>query len=409
MALMVFTASAAAKIPITMWLSSQPAGINAWAEEFEKQFNAANPDIELNVEIYPTVSAQRDKLIVAIAGGIGPDIVYDANNLMSQWYNTGIALPLDDYFYAWSGQRDVMPDMLESLRFGGKLYGMPFSVWSTGDLYNLDLFSAAGVSLPNNWDEMINTARRLRRVEADGRVSVKGYNVADAGAFNDVQLAMEQLGSTIIDIDGTVSNLNTAEAIRALTYVRDVTQTGNPGAKGTSDVKQLLGGQMAIFHSFNGYNLVNVTDAIKQGGINLEYRRMVGPNTGESNIVGNGGMLYITTSSKNPDAAWRVIEAYMDRNTLKSYVIAHGASLPTRMSLHSDNEVRNMPWAKEMMSVLLPPINATGSRHPYAIDFRGPAGDEFRKAITNQSSIEAVLAQANSIINAIVAEKMGIK
>jgi arabinogalactan oligomer/maltooligosaccharide transport system substrate-binding protein len=409
--LLVFLVSFAgqAKVPITMWLSSQPAGVTAWAEQFEKAFNAKYPDIELTVEVYPNVTAQREKLIVSIAAGAGPDVVYDSNNLMAQWYNNGIALPIDRYLDTWAYTRDLMPDMLNQMRFAGKTYGMPYSVWSTGDVYNLDVFNGQGVALPNSWNEMIATAKKLHKVDADGRSLVVGYNmgISDLSGFIEMQLAMDQLGSTVIEIDAKTASLKTDAARQALTYLRDVVQAGMPaGSIGSSNIGDMLAGRMAIYHSYNGYRLVEVADAISKDNIDLAYRRFVGHKAGEDAIQANGGMLMITSSSKYPDQAWIVIQEFMERENLKGYMLAHGSVLPTRYSMHSDNDLRSLPWNRELMAVMTPPVLAYGSRHPLSTDFRLQAGAQLKKALLGTASVEEALSQAQAAIDAILADRM---
>lgn len=407
--LVSFTYPAIAKTPIVMWLASQPAQVGTWAAEFQQRFNAANPDIDLHVEVYPNVTAQRDKLIVSIAGGIAPDIVYDSSNLMTQWYNTKVALPLDKYLKTWPALNDIVPDMLYALQFEGQTWGMPFSIWSTGDIYNMDVFVNAGVDRPKSWDEMIVAAKRMRRIGPDGKDQVIGYN-SPSGSLNvaiHMQLAMEQLNSTIIDVNGRTAKLNTAEARRALTYLRDVAQAG--GSTGSNNINPLINGTMGVFHTINGYRLVELNDAIHAGSANLEYHRCVGPQPGRDAIMGNGGVLFITQASRYPDQAWRVIQSFMERPNLKGYYLANSTVLPIRTSMFNDHDLLARPWAKELMAVLTPPIFSFGSRHPYNTDWRLESANVLNMAINNQMSIEEALLQAQNIINQIVAEKMGAK
>ena len=109
-------------------------------------------------------------------------------------------------------------------------------------------------------------------------------------------------------------------------------------------------------------------------------------------------MLFIPRTSNNPDAAWRVIEAFLAPQNLKGYLLAHGAALPARRSLHTDRDLRALPWNTELMTVLQPPILAYGNRHFYATDFRTQAGAHFKEAILGLKSVEAALEQAQSLM-----------
>ena len=113
-----------AKVPIVMWLSSQPVGVNDWAKQFQDEFNAQNPDIDLTVEVYPSVSTQREKLLIAIAGGVAPDVFYESSNTMGQWMLNQVATPLDKYLDAMPDKRDLMPDVLRGVQYQGKIWAL---------------------------------------------------------------------------------------------------------------------------------------------------------------------------------------------------------------------------------------------------------------------------------------------
>ena len=56
--------------------------------------------------------------------------------------------------------------MLELGTFGGKVYGLPFSVSLPVGYYNMDLMKKAGVTsrdqLPKSWDEVVALCGKLR-------------------------------------------------------------------------------------------------------------------------------------------------------------------------------------------------------------------------------------------------------
>ncbi|HHT26098.1 MAG TPA: extracellular solute-binding protein [Firmicutes bacterium] len=402
--LLMVTGSVAAKTNITMWLSGQPVAVNDWALKFQNEFNRLNPDINLSIELYAGVAATRDKLTVAIIGGVAPDIVYDSNNLMPQWMNNGVALPLDRYLTDWNGTSDLLPDMLGSLRFRGQTWGIPFSVWPIGDLYNLDVYAAGGVSLPNTWDELLTATKRLTQRNPDGTLKVFGYYapLAPLNVYVDFEMMMQQLGTAMIDDDALTANLQTDEARRVLTMMRDLVQAGqDPRARYSGDIAPLLNDQHAMFRSYGGFSFATMPETSKQ----LAFRRYVGPTADKSAIMGNGGILYITSVSPHPDEAWRVIEAFMEPENLKGYYLANTSVLPIRRSMFNDRDILARPWAQEQMATLSPPILPYGSRHVYNIDFRIEAANFFLSAMRGDISIEEALLQAQQVTDAIVADR----
>jgi ABC-type glycerol-3-phosphate transport system substrate-binding protein len=132
---------------------------------------------------------------------------------------------------------------------------------------------------------------------------------------------------------------------------------------------------------------------------------MVGPETGKDIVMYNAGSLYITQSCKNPDAAWRVIEAFMEPTTLKNHILAHGASLSMRRSHIFDDQLRSFPFAQQLMGTLIEPLSL-GSRHPFYANFREIAGGFILQALKGQLSIPAALEQAERAINVVLSDFM---
>ena len=399
-----------AKTPIVMWFSSQPVPVSEWAASFEEEFNKRNPDIRLSVEMHPSVSALREKLIVAVAGGVAPDIFYESANVMSQWILSKLAMPIDRYLNAMPDRSDLIPDVVRALRYDGKTWALPFSVWPIGDLYNMDMLEGHGLAKPTNWRELEATARRLLQVGEGGQINVFGYRKANTGLMNfiDLQLAMEQLGSTTITPEGTRSNLRSDEARQALTFLRNIVQAGMPNSSGGSDLGSILGGRVAIQHMYPGYELIKIADQISAAGLNLEFHRYVGPESRRDLVHHNAGTFFIVSSTKHPDEAWRVLEAFLERRTLKGYLLAHGASLSIRLSHRTDPDLLARPYCASLIESLVSPITSYGPTNPYYPYFRQPVGDFLLQAVNGQLAIETALEQGADLMDAIVAERIAL-
>ncbi|MGI6081693.1 MAG: ABC transporter substrate-binding protein [Limnochordia bacterium] len=400
----------AGKTPIVMWFSSQPAPVSEWAASFEEDFNERHPGIRLTVEMHPSVSALREKLIVAVAGGVAPDIFYESSNVMSQWILSKLAMPIDRYLDAMPDRSDLIPDVVRALRYDGKTWAVPFSVWPIGDLYNMDMLEGRGLARPTNWRELEATARRLLQLGETGQVQVFGYRKSNTDLMNyiDLQLAMEQLGSTTIATEGTKSNLRTDAARQALTFLKDVVQAGMPNSNGGSDLASILGGRVGVQHMYPGYELIKIADQISAAGLNLEFHRYVGPESRRDIVHHNAGAFFIVSSTKHPDEAWRVLQAFLERRTLKGYLMAHGACLSIRLSHRTDPDLLARPYCASLIDSLVSPITTYGSNNPYYPYFRQPVGTFLLQAVNGQLAVETALEQAAELMDAIVAERIAL-
>lgn len=107
----------------------------------------------------------------------------DFDNMMKTRFSTGdfpdlflmqpgtkqnIKLRATETLYDWSGDKDVWDRILPSMKefqttTTGKIYGVPYgSTGMYGIFYNKDVFKKAGVSVPNNYNELIETAKKIK-------------------------------------------------------------------------------------------------------------------------------------------------------------------------------------------------------------------------------------------------------
>lgn len=401
--LALFAGSGSAeKKQLTMWLPFDQ--LSDWSKDFIAEFESNNPDIELSVEIM-RVTLMREKLLVTMAAGMAPDIVYEAANMVFPLIQQGFMLPLDDYLKTSGIEGDLIPGVIDAFRVNGRTWALPYSIWPLGDVYNMTVLGNAGVAQPTNWDEMLRATRRLTQVDQSG-VSVYG-NVRilnNIRAFNYLDLEMEQLGVIGVPPQSATASINSDAGRTALSYLVDIVQAGMPDGR-TPGLAEMLQNKIAIYHMVPGWDLVRIADQVAALDLDIAYTRMVGPETGKDIVMYNAGSLYITQSCKNPDAAWRVIEAFMEPTTLKNHILAHGASLSMRRSHIFDDQLRSFPFAQQLMGTLIEPLSL-GSRHPFYANFREIAGGFILQALKGQLSIPSALEQAERAINVVLSDFM---
>ena len=393
-----------AQTHVVMWLSSQPVAVNAWAEEFERLFNQENRDLRLELQVHPSVTEQRERLILTIAAGTAPDVVYEASNVMGTWVMNGIAAPLDPYLERMRDADDFIPGIIDGVRYGGRTYAMPFSVWVNADLYNLDMVNAAGLTLPSTWDELIAAVRVLTRYRDDGSPEVLGYRTTRSGifAYIDLQRAMEQLGTTTIDPLGNRATIRSEQAQRAMEVLRELYRLGMAGTPGGTAVNDVALGRVAIQHLAQTLNSGALYDQTVQLNVPVEFRAIVGPDAESGIVHHNAGTLFIVNASDKKDAAWRVVEAWVSPDNMTRYLLAHAGSLPARISLLARPELQELPFADQAFALLAGRVTTYGAKHPLFADFRAAAGEYLQRAIEGEMGIPTALEQAEAAVNQVV-------
>ena len=94
-------ASAAAQdqATVTFWqFNTEDFIVQAWADAITA-FEAANPDVKVNMEIVPWAE-QHQKLVTGLATGSLPDVSMLGNNVVAEFQALDALLPLTDYFAA---------------------------------------------------------------------------------------------------------------------------------------------------------------------------------------------------------------------------------------------------------------------------------------------------------------------
>ena len=169
------TSANAEPVELSVWTRIPAENSAIFFEEFQKQ----NPDIVLHVEHIPGGKNHINKLMAAVAAGTVPDVTELDTIGTEQFARLGALMPFDKLIAeneALSLDRFVDAH-LETARYDGKLYGLPFSAGASAVLYNRDLFAERGLdpdNPPRTWDEFTEAAKKLT-FQRDNGEQVYGF------------------------------------------------------------------------------------------------------------------------------------------------------------------------------------------------------------------------------------------
>jgi multiple sugar transport system substrate-binding protein len=159
-------------------------------EEVVADFNAANPGIELVLEIVPFDSA-KDTLATQIASGAGPDIIgpvgWGGSNAFA-----GQFLDVQPLIDSTGFDTSIFPSALvDSYNTSNGQVGLPFAVFPAATFYVPSMFDEVGLEYPPqgyddnsyvldgetvewDWDTLVEVARRMT-------LDVNGFNSTEEG------------------------------------------------------------------------------------------------------------------------------------------------------------------------------------------------------------------------------------
>lgn len=212
-----------AKTEIRVSVPSYGESTKPGFEKIVADFESANPDIKVNLEV-GAWSAWQQKIQTDFFSGGNADVIFSTRG----WVPTYVG---GDKLEALDGHLDdaflsgFPKSLLEAAKVNGKLYALP-SVTSARNLYvNLDLIKKAGATIPRTWKELEKTAQLIEKHTKASGFGIQGKEVEMEKYFYYV---LWNYGGSVLNktVGGTKSALNSKAAIKAATFYNDLIKKG---------------------------------------------------------------------------------------------------------------------------------------------------------------------------------------
>jgi ABC-type glycerol-3-phosphate transport system substrate-binding protein len=244
--------------------------------------------------------------------------------------------PLDDYL---AKDKSFTSDYIPSLFkpgpadfYKGKPVGVPYAMDAYGVFYRTDLFKKAGMQANwRTWDQLVATAKKLQNRLPAGVAPI-------AFAFG----APEQVPAIWVGAyKGLYLNgkgkweVERAKAVHALELTQEVFKLGPKNALGLSIDEAnaaFLQGKAAILVGWPSFVRAPLNDP-KQSKIGKKWALAYFPGPGFPWL--SNWNLSISNFSKNSDAAWEWIKAYVNPTNGKEWMVKYGIGSPFK-STYSD-------------------------------------------------------------------------
>lgn len=225
LALPVVACLALAKTPLEVWFM-QPgnADVEKMLKNVEAEFEAKNPDVEVNLQLIPWMNAWQ-KVTTAVAGGEAPDLCELGTTMNPFYAEMGALQTVDSYLEKWGIAKDLDPGLVESALVDGKMYGVPWYAGARILMYRKDYFEEAGIKkAPTTWAEFLATAKALQKTDKGGKVTRYGFAFqGGAGRLTWLPFVWQNGGEIAVKKDGKwVSTINSPEAVEAIRFYSDL-------------------------------------------------------------------------------------------------------------------------------------------------------------------------------------------
>ncbi|GGE26222.1 sugar ABC transporter substrate-binding protein [Pullulanibacillus camelliae] len=317
---------------ITVWaMGDEGKLLKKLVPGFEKE-----EGIKVKIQSLPWDSA-HDKLLTAVASGKGPDVIQMGTSWMPEFADAGALLDLSKYMkdHPDFNEDNFFPGAVESMKYDGKVYGIPWYVEARVLYYRKDLLQNVGYNEPpKTWDELVDAGKKLA-----------ARNDKDYGLDLDLNdqitpfMFAWQNGSDFVTKDGKL-NFNTKEFNDGIKYFANFFKQGISQSTTGLDIGQAFKKGIKPMFISGPWMVQTVKD---QG---LTYGKDWGiavlPKKVTNTSVMGGSNFVVFHNTKKVDQSLKFIE-YMNKvkTQLKWREISN--DLPARTAAYDEDSLKNDP------------------------------------------------------------------
>ncbi|WP_043465589.1 extracellular solute-binding protein [Kitasatospora sp. MBT66] len=208
--------------------ANKPAERKQWAEDIVA-FRQLHPNVTIDSKDgFPC--EEPAAFTAQLKGRTQTDIFYSYLTDLDQALDADAVQDISAYVNETSvpALKDIDPSVLATLKADGKLYGLPFSNYRMGLIYNRKLFQQAGLDPdkpPTTWDGIREAARRIAAL-GDGVNGYGDYSATNQGGWH-YTAELYGLGGTMTTPDGKKAGFRTPEGRQVLQNLHDLRWADN--------------------------------------------------------------------------------------------------------------------------------------------------------------------------------------
>ena len=334
------------EVELVLWCGS-------WKEDFTipviNEFEEKNPGIKVRVEYWPW-DGMIDKFLIALKNDNGPDVI----NLAVDWTITfeamGKLAPLDEFIAADKmDMSDFFEGALQTARYNGKTYALPYRSEAMGIFFNKKIFKEAGLNpdkAPETWPQLLEYAKATTKGDVFGW-GLLGRDPENL--FSQLIVMIWSNGGEILNDDYTKCTLNEPAAVEAAQFYVDlyrkykVTPLSTMENNEEENVNLFTNEKVAMVMSGN-YSI----EKILKANPNIQMGTAVPPKWKTIKLRLAGWNTAITNTCKNKEAAWKLIKFLSSTEISPRY--SH--TFPGRKSAAKNEKYYKDPYQKAFLDLL---------------------------------------------------------
>lgn len=347
--------SASAATTLEFWQFWTDPSIKPVIKQMVTEFEAANPDIKVNLTDL-TWANGHEKIVIALSSGTGPDVL----ELGSDWIAQ----------FAWSGHlADISKEIADDsadyqgwsmATYENKVYARPWFLGTRVLFGNRDLLAKTELGeqyVPANWSQFLTAVKQVHELGDD--IYGWGSNVPEKHRL--YKKVLPFIWSNGVDIFSPDENeyclLASDKSLEALTFYKALhTEYGFvANQRGIEDA--FLQGKIGFIIS-GDWLLKRIEN--EQSSFNLLSTFIPGPRMPGRSFLG-GEFLAINEASENKEAALKFIEWFSSPANQVKFCIANRTANPSSREAQSDayftDNIHIQTFIKQIGLAKHPPVH----------------------------------------------------
>ncbi|GAB3797347.1 ABC transporter substrate-binding protein [Humibacter antri] len=333
----------ATKGSISFWAGTNIVGNTDMNKVLIAAFEKEYPGISVKYIVAPQdTDTNRATLTTQISGGSGPDVFLGDVIWPAQFASHQLVTPLSNYLPS-SYWKQFANGLVDGATYKGKVYAAPFFEDQSFLYYRKDILQANNLPVPTTWEQLVTEAKQ---VQAKGQIQ-DGYVFQGAdyeGATCNYVEFLADAGGKVLNTAGTKSEVDSAAALKALTFEQSLVNDGvSPKAQSTFQEQQSLnefssGKALFLRNWAYAYAASQGTGSAVTGKVGIAplptFEGQSKP--GYSNI--GGWDLYMNPHTKNQAADLTFIK-WMTGQTAQKIIATQFSYIPTNEAVRTTPDV----------------------------------------------------------------------
>ena len=315
------TPSGGEKVALDVIISQYGNKTAEWWKQFESDFETANGDIDLNIEIvswndiYSVVNTR-------ISTNEQPDILNISG--FADYVADDLLMPAEEYISAET-QANLVPSFWESNAIDGTVWALPILASCRAMFVNMDVLAQAGIAeAPKTWDDVMTACAAIK--DKVPGVVPWGLDISTDEGQAAFSYYSYNFGGGFLDENGDWA-LNSAENVAAVDYIAQLYNSGYCNANPSTDTRYPLqdsfnAGTLAMM--IGPFNMITADSAVNYAVCDLPT------NVDTSTALGVCDQLMVFKDEEAEDqdartaAITKFFDAFYELETYAGYMVYEG-------------------------------------------------------------------------------------